>query len=64
VGPLHAERLVVTENLKTKTIVGLEIHVQLATRTKLFCGCALEFGAEPNSPDLPGVPRTARVRCR
>lgn len=44
-----------------KVIVGLEIHVQLATRTKMFCGCELVFAAEPNSRvcpvclGLPGV---------
>jgi aspartyl-tRNA(Asn)/glutamyl-tRNA(Gln) amidotransferase subunit B len=29
--------------------IGLEIHVQLQTKTKMFCGCELEFGAEPNT---------------
>jgi aspartyl-tRNA(Asn)/glutamyl-tRNA(Gln) amidotransferase subunit B len=29
-------------------VIGLEIHVQLATRTKMFCGCELSFGQEPN----------------
>src|SRR6202007_375476 len=28
--------------------IGLEVHVQLKTRTKMFCGCAVEYGAEPN----------------
>jgi aspartyl-tRNA(Asn)/glutamyl-tRNA(Gln) amidotransferase subunit B len=28
--------------------IGLEVHVQLKTRTKMFCGCAVEFGADPN----------------
>ena len=28
--------------------VGLEVHVQLKTRSKMFCGCAVEYGAEPN----------------
>lgn len=32
-----------------RTIVGLEIHVQLRTRTKLFCGCPVRFDAPPNS---------------
>lgn len=41
------------QDTQTRTIVGLEIHVQLATNTKLFCGCALEFGAEPNSRTCP-----------
>ena len=30
-------------------VIGLEIHVQLATRTKMFCGCALSFGEPPNT---------------
>ncbi|MCA9243264.1 MAG: Asp-tRNA(Asn)/Glu-tRNA(Gln) amidotransferase subunit GatB [Phycisphaerales bacterium] len=34
-------------------IIGMEIHVQLATRTKMFCGCPLEFGAPPNSLTCP-----------
>ena len=34
-------------------VVGLEIHVQLATRTKMFCGCALSFGEEPNTRTCP-----------
>ncbi len=29
-------------------VIGLEIHVQMATRTKMFCGCELSFGEEPN----------------
>jgi aspartyl-tRNA(Asn)/glutamyl-tRNA(Gln) amidotransferase subunit B len=39
--------------IQTRPIIGLEIHVQLATRTKLFCSCPLEFGAEPNSRVCP-----------
>jgi aspartyl-tRNA(Asn)/glutamyl-tRNA(Gln) amidotransferase subunit B len=34
-------------------VVGLEIHVQLKTRTKMFCRCALEFGAPPNTHTCP-----------
>ncbi|MDQ3625654.1 MAG: Asp-tRNA(Asn)/Glu-tRNA(Gln) amidotransferase subunit GatB, partial [Verrucomicrobiota bacterium] len=30
------------------TTIGLEVHVQLRTRSKMFCGCPVEFGAEPN----------------
>jgi len=39
--------------LQHKVIVGLEIHVQLCTKTKMFCGCAVQFGAEPNSRVCP-----------
>ena len=34
-------------------MIGLEIHVQLSTRTKMFCGCALSFGDEPNAHTCP-----------
>jgi aspartyl-tRNA(Asn)/glutamyl-tRNA(Gln) amidotransferase subunit B len=39
--------------LDYKVVVGLEIHVQLCTRTKMFCGCALSFGEQPNSRVCP-----------
>ena len=31
-------------------VIGLEIHVQLNTATKMFCACENRFGAEPNTP--------------
>jgi len=34
-------------------VIGLEIHVQLSTRTKMFCGCELSFGEEPNTRTCP-----------
>ena len=34
-------------------MIGLEIHVQLATRTKMFCGCELSFGDQPNVHTCP-----------
>ena len=34
-------------------VIGLEIHVQLSTRTKMFCGCALSFGEPPNTRTCP-----------
>jgi aspartyl-tRNA(Asn)/glutamyl-tRNA(Gln) amidotransferase subunit B len=42
-------------------VIGLEIHVQLKTRTKMFCGCELSFGEEPNTRTCPvclGLPGT------
>ena len=38
---------------KFETVIGLEIHVQLLTATKLFCGCANDFGGHPNSRTCP-----------
>ena len=32
-----------------ETVIGLEVHVQLNTRSKLFCSCSTEFGAEANT---------------
>ncbi len=39
--------------LEFETTIGLEIHVQLQTRTKMFCSCALGFGEEPNTRTCP-----------
>jgi aspartyl-tRNA(Asn)/glutamyl-tRNA(Gln) amidotransferase subunit B len=36
-----------------EAVIGLEIHVQLATKTKMFCGCSLSFGDEPNVHTCP-----------
>ncbi|MCC7083697.1 MAG: Asp-tRNA(Asn)/Glu-tRNA(Gln) amidotransferase subunit GatB [Pirellulales bacterium] len=46
------------------TIIGLEVHVQLQTHTKLFCGCSTKFGAAPNTQTCPvciGMPGTLPV---
>jgi aspartyl-tRNA(Asn)/glutamyl-tRNA(Gln) amidotransferase subunit B len=32
-----------------EAVIGLEVHVELSTATKMFCGCAIDFGGEPNS---------------
>ncbi|WP_054950638.1 Asp-tRNA(Asn)/Glu-tRNA(Gln) amidotransferase subunit GatB [Numidum massiliense] len=36
-----------------ETVVGLEVHVELATQSKIFCGCSTEFGAPPNTHTCP-----------
>ena len=36
-----------------ETVIGLEVHVHLLTRSKMFCGCATTFGAPPNSQTCP-----------
>ncbi len=36
-----------------QAVIGLEVHVQLKTNTKIFCGCSTTFGAEPNSQTCP-----------
>jgi aspartyl-tRNA(Asn)/glutamyl-tRNA(Gln) amidotransferase subunit B len=47
-----------------KIVIGLEVHVQLLTRTKLFCGCLNKFGLPPNSATCPvclGLPGSLPV---
>src|SRR5262249_50084889 len=39
--------------LPYKIVIGLEVHVQLLTKTKLFCGCSTQFGLPPNSATCP-----------
>ena len=39
--------------MKFETVIGLEVHVELATNTKIFCGCKNEFGGEPNTHCCP-----------
>ena len=39
-----------------EVVIGLEIHAELSTKTKVFCNCSTEFGAEPN--------KIGRASCR
>ena len=50
-----------------EAVMGLEVHVELATATKLFCGCPNEFGSEPNTNVCPvclGLPGSLPVLNR
>ena len=52
---------------KYEPVIGLEVHVQLATHTKIFCGCAPSFGAPPNTHVCPvclGLPGALPVLSR
>ncbi|WP_243149792.1 Asp-tRNA(Asn)/Glu-tRNA(Gln) amidotransferase subunit GatB [Thermaerobacter sp. PB12/4term] len=52
------------DGLRYRVIVGLEVHVELRTRTKIFCSCPNQFGAEPNTHVCPvcmGLPGTLPV---
>ena len=42
-----------------EAVIGLEVHAQLKTASKIFCGCSATYGAEPNSRACPiclGIP--------
>jgi len=39
--------------MQYESVIGLEVHVQLNTESKIFCGCSTKFGAEPNSQTCP-----------
>src|SRR5580704_11329251 len=52
------------DSVAFEPVIGLEIHVQLATATKMFCGCELSFGEPPNTRTCPvclGLPGSLPV---
>ena len=52
---------------QNETVIGLEVHVELAAKTKIFCGCSTEFGGAPNSHTCPvctGMPGSLPVLNR
>src|SRR5271156_1026667 len=62
-----ASSIAVDPVTKYEPVIGLEVHVQLSTRTKIFCGCATSFGAPPNTNVCPvclGLPGALPVLSR
>ena len=65
--PFVAERSQSRWPSRTRSSIGLEVHVQLLTKTKLFCGCSTKFGLPPNSATCPvclGLPGSLPVMNR
>ncbi len=42
-----------SDRSKYDVVIGLEVHVEMSTKTKIFCGCSTAFGAEPNTQTCP-----------
>jgi len=53
--------------MEYEVVIGLEVHAQLSTKTKIFCGCSTKFGSEPNTQTCPvclGMPGVLPVLNR
>src|SRR5512134_3566739 len=53
--------------MKYEAVIGLEVHAQMRTDTKIFCGCSTRFGSEPNTQTCPvciGMPGVLPVLNR
>jgi len=57
----------IREHMKYEAVIGLEVHAQMLTGSKIFCGCATQFGSGPNSQTCPvciGMPGVLPVLNR